>query len=561
MICSFAKEFESVGFTNVENAFIREYLPISSGNAVKVYLYGLFLCKNPEHEQSLSDMSKTLQMEESEIASIFSYWEEFGLVSVLSNDPLSVQYFPVHTISGGKPRKIKAEKYTDFSKELQLIISGRMISTNEYTDYFSIMETHGLKPEAMLLIASYCVDMKGESIGHHYISKVAKDFANRELLTIDKVEKELADYVLRTGELSKIFSALSIKRKPEIEDSDLYKKWTQELNFDAESIVYAANKLKKGSISKLDAFITELYSMKRFSIEEIDGYAEQKKSVYELAIRINKALAIYEEVIETVVNTYTNKWLSYGYDDQTLLFIASVCFKTGKNSLQEMDKLIEYLYSHGIIDLSSVGDFFDNQQKTTDFIKKMLAVAGINRRPNTWDKENINTWKSWNFSEEMIIEAAKLAAGKNSPIAYINGVLSNWKNNSVFNVTDISEDSKPKETTQESYNLEYSRRRALALSRAQKNTEKAQTVDGFSDTYSKINKMEKDLAFAQIAGDNALLIKLENEQKSLISQAENMLKTVGLTLNDLSPVYACDKCKDTGYVGTHRCDCFNKNVK
>lgn len=560
MICSFAKEFMGVGFTDVENTFIREYLPISSGNAVKVYLYGLFLCKNPDHEQALSDVSKTLQLDESEIVNIFSYWEEFGLVSVLSKNPLNIQYFPVRTASGGKPRKIKMEKYSDFSKELQVVVSGRMISTNEYTDYFSIMETYGLKPDAMLLIAKYCVDMKGDSIGHHYISKVAKDFASRSLLTLDKVEKELSDYVIRTGELGKIFSAMSIKRKPEIEDSDLYKKWTQELNFDSESIVYAASKLKKGSMAKLDAFMCELYSMKRFSIEDIDGYAEQKQSVYELAIRINKALSVYVEVLETVINTYTNKWISYGYDDQTLLFVASYCFKSGKNTLQEMDKLIEKLYSRGFIDLSSVGDFFESQQKTVEFIKKMLNVAGINRRPNSWDKENIEVWKGWNFSDEMIIEAAKLAAGKNSPIAYMNGILSNWKNKNVFNVSDISSDNKPTENTQESYNLEYSRRRAIALSRAQKNTEKAQTVEGFSDTYSKINKMEKDLAFAQIANDNALLLKLENEQKELIRKAETLLKTVDLTLNDLSPIFACDKCKDTGYVGTHRCDCFDKKV-
>jgi hypothetical protein len=190
----------------------------------------------------------------------------------------------------------------------------------------------------------------------------------------------------------------------------------------------------------------------------------------------------------------------------------------------------------------------------------MLTVAGLNRRPNPWDKENLNTWRNWNFSEDMILEAAKLSAGKSSPIAYMNAVLSNWKNNSVFSVSDIDDGSKPIENTQESYNREYSRRRAIALSRAQKNTEKATTVSGFSEIYAKINGMEKDLAFAEISGDTALLLKLETEQKALIASAEYMLKTVNLSLRDLSPIYACSKCNDTGYVGTHRCDCLNKIV-
>ena len=225
-----------------------------------------------------------------------------------------------------------------------------------------------------------------------------------------------------------------------------------------------------------------------------------------------------------------------------------------------MDSLVEQFHERGVIDLSSVGDYFENRKKTDEFIGRLLTIAGINRRPNQWDRENVNTWKSWNLSEDMILESAKLAAGKNSPIAYMNAILSSWKNNGVFNVSDIENTSKPTETTQESYNREYSRRRALALSRAQKNTEKATTLSGFSDIYSKINGMEKDLAFAQIAGNNELLLKLETEQKQLISTAEEMLKTINLSLRDLSPVYACSKCNDTGYVGTHRCDCFDKKV-
>ena len=126
MTFSFAKEFSNVGFTDVENTFIREYLPISSGDAVRVYLYGLFLCKNPENKQTIDEMCDTLKLSKDEVLSIFSYWEEFGILSVVSKDPLAIQYFPVRSASGLKPRKIKAEKYSEFNKELQMIISGRM---------------------------------------------------------------------------------------------------------------------------------------------------------------------------------------------------------------------------------------------------------------------------------------------------------------------------------------------------------------------------------------------------------------------------------------------------
>lgn len=557
MTCSFSKEFSASAFTNVENTFITEYLPDCSGDAVKVYLYGLFLCHHPEFDQSISDIAKALKLDEHTVKDCFLFWEEFGILTVVSNDPFSVQYHSVKTSYSSKPRKFKAEKYTEFSKGIQALLPNRMISTSEYTEYFNVMETYSVKPDAMLLIVKYCVDRKGADISYRYVSKVAKDFGARGIVTVEKVEKELSSYISRTGAIEKILKALSLRRQPDIEDSNYLKKWTGELLFDVENIIFAASKIKKGSMAKLDEFLIELYAMKSFAKEEISEYVIKKQSIYDLAIKINRALSIYVDVIDTVVDTYTKKWLSFGFEDQALLYIASHCFKSGKNTLQYMDELVESLYKKGFISLSSVGDYFEESKKTDLFIAKILATVGLNRRPNDWDRDNLTVWKGWNFSEEMILEAAKLSAGKGSSIAYMNGILANWKNNNVYSVEGI-DSSSAKDDTQESYNKEYERRRALALARAQRNYDNAMAIDGFSDVYSRLNSIEKDLAFAEIAGDSIALEKLENEQKSLNQQAVTMLKKLGISLRDLSPVYACEKCNDTGYVGTHRCDCFDK---
>ena len=562
MICSYSKEFSAVGFTDVENAFISEYLPVSSGEAVKVYLYGLFICQNPKYDLSLKEFAETLSLSEEKVLNYFSYWEEFGVVSILSKSPLSVQYLPIRSSFSVKPKKIKAEKYTDFSKSLQTIIPDRMISTHEYTEYFNIMESYSIKPEAMLMIVKYCVDRKGTDIGYKYISKVAKDFGNRGINTIEKVEKELSSYILRTGLIENILKAMSLRRQPEIEDSTYLKKWTQELNFDEENILFAASNLKKGSMAKLDEFLLELYSMKSFSKKEIAEYMKNKKAIYDLAIKINKLLSIYVEVIDTVVDNYTKKWLSYGFDEQSLCFIASYCFKAGKNTLQDMDELVERLRLAGVIDLSSVNDYFEKEKKNDEFISKMLTLAGVNRRPNPWDRENLKVWKSWNFSEEMILEAAKLASGKSSPTAYMNGILSNWKNNDIFTVEKtVNTVGGSTNDSQEEYNREYERRRSLATSRAQRNNELASEIDGFMPIYGRLNSIEKDLAFAEIANNTEALLALEKEKEELTSSANKLLEKIGITLLDLSPRYACEKCSDTGYVGTHRCDCFDKKVK
>lgn len=561
MTCSFSKEFSKSAFTYVENSFITEYLPISGDNAVKVYLYGLYLCNNPQKQQSLEEFSKALSLKESVVLDCFSYWEEFGLVSILSEKPFNVQYLPISSHTSSKPRKYKAEKYSEFTKGLQVLLPSRMISTSEYTEYFNIMETYSIKPEAMLMIVKYCVDRKGSDIGYHYISKVAKDFGNREITTPEKVEKELASYILRTSEITRILQALSLKRQPEIEDSQFLKKWTKELNFEIDNIVFAASKLKRGSFAKLDEFLLKLYSSKCFSKEEISSYVKNKEEIVDITIKINKALAVYVEGLDAEIDTYVTKWLTYGFTGEALTLIAQNLFIENKNSLSEMDELVEYLRNRGFVSLTSVNDYFEQRKQGDEFIKKMLITLGVNRRPTPWDRENVNMWKSWNFTDEMVLEAAKLSCGKSSPIAYMNGILSNWKNNDIFTPEKITERTKDSaQNSQVAYNLEYERRRNLAISRAQKNTDKALSIEGVAKILSRLNSIEKDLAFAEISGKNDLVLQLESEKKTLKNDIELLLKKENLTLRDLSPIYACEKCKDTGYVGTHRCDCFDKVV-
>ena len=559
MVCSFSKEISKNGYTAIENAFISEYMPIASSDSVKVYLYGLFLCNNKNIETNLTEFAKFVALEEKTVLDCFAFWEELGLVSVLSKEPLNIQFLPVKEAYYSKPKKYKPEKYADFTKGLQVMLPSRMVSTHEYAEYFNIMDSYHIKSEAMLLIVKYCIDKKGEDINYKYVSKVAKDFGDREINTLEKVEKELSSYVLRTAEIEKILKALSSKRKPDIDDLNLYKKWTQELNFESENIIFAASKLKKSSMEKLDEFILKLYANKSFSKEEIAGYLSSRQQVCDLAIKINKALAIYVEVLDTEIDNYITKWLSYGFDEQALLYVASIQFKNAKNTLSDMDEVIEYLRKRGFVSSTSVNDYFESIKASDEFIKKILVLAGVNRRPTPWDRENLEMWRGWNFSEEMILEASKLSVGKSNPIAYINGILSNWKNSNIFNLDDLSnQEQSSNVNSQEEYNREYERRREIAVSRATKNNEIAMAIDGVSNILSRLSSIEKDLAFAEIASNNQALQQFEEEKNSLIEKANLLLSTKGLTLEDLSPRYMCEKCKDTGYVGTHKCDCFEK---
>ena len=533
-------------------------MPEADGIAVKVYVYGLFLAGN-SNDISLETFANDLKITTEEVIDCFNYWEEFGLVCITSKDPFSIQYLPVK--SGYTRRRKNTEKYSGFSSAVQALITTRMISTSEFSEYFNIMDVYSIKPEAMLMIIKYCIDKKGDTINYRYISKVAKDFGARGITTVAKVEKELENYILNTAEIEKILTALQVKRQPDIEDLNLLNKWTKELDFELENILFVAKKLKKSSMKKLDEYLIDLYSTKSFSKEEIEHHIAKKEYAYNLALKVTKALSLYFGVLDTVVDNYVSKWIDLGFLEDSLLFVANHSFKMGKNTLQDMDDLVNNLYSKGLISLTAITDHFVKISENDNFIKSLLNLLSISRRPTDWDRNNLKTWREWNFSDEMILEAGRLSVGKSNPFAYMNSILGNWKNKEVFSPNMIN--SAPTFTQKavndnvlEKINAKYQMLRTDAELKAKENLEFALSNKAFSDIYYEINGLEKDLAFAEVKNDKPLIKKLEDRKKILVEKQKELLASMDLKLESLSPVYRCKKCNDTGSINGERCDCF-----
>ena len=358
------------------------------------------------------------------------------MLNVLSEEPFTVAFLPV---SDHKPKKYNPEKYTGFNKALQILIPDRMITPNEYSAYFALMEEHSIKPEAMLMIIKYCAELKGKNISFRYVVKVANDFATRGITTESKIEKELSDYTIKSGDLYEILHAINPTAKPEVEDMNTYKKWVSEMKFSKNAIICAGVKSKAKTIAKLDKELNLLYSAKRFSPEEIESYYKEKKKMAEIAYSVNKTLSVYAEVIDPVVENYVIPWLNKGFDEDALVFIANYCFRKNRRSLEGMNEVVEKLYLNGTVTVNAIADFIKATTKDDDFIKELLALLGFSRRPTDFDRQNLRTWRNWHFSDEMIKEAVNLSTGKNNPFAYVNAILSDWKNEGIFSPDKIPE--------------------------------------------------------------------------------------------------------------------------
>ena len=523
-VCGFSKEYFSRSVTSVDNGFISQYVPLASGDAVKVYLYGLSVCQSGI-ELTLKEFAEGVNLTEEAVKDCFRFWEEFDLVKIISDEPLFVTFLPLAS-GAGKPRKYNPEKYTAFSKDLQSLITGRMISTNEFTEYYNLMEVYSIKPDAMLMIIKYCIDLKGNDIGYRYISQVAKDFGAKKLVTASAIDEALSSYYDKNNDVASVLEASGITRKPEIKDSELLEKW-QKMGFTLSVILYVAKTLKKKDIQKLDDFINELYSLHKFGEKEIAEYIKQKDERYKNTAVIAKTLGKYIEVIAPYADNFTAKWYNLGFSPNALETVAKYCFNENNRSFEAMDKVVCELAENGYITDEGLSQYFKSTAKETEFIQHVLDVTGTKRSVTAWDKNNYKIWKSWNFTDEMIEIASEKAVGKSSPIPYISAILGSWKNQNMFTPESVGA---VKETVPSNAEL-----LAKVLNEKRKDNYDKLYLESknFKRCEDRLPAIELELAYAEYDRDEEKIQTLTKEKEELVSLREKTLKKHGFTSDDV----------------------------
>ena len=66
----------------------------------------------------------------------------------------------------------------------------------------------------------------------------------------------------------------------------------------------------------------------------------------------------------------------------------------------------------------------------------------------------IATWRSWSFSDEMILEAARRSANAQAPLSYMNKLLSEWKRLGAYSPSEIPEREAPRSAAAATYKSE-----------------------------------------------------------------------------------------------------------
>ncbi len=440
----YSRNYNEDSFTLVDNIFINEYLPHANGDDVRVYLYGLHQCtKISPNENTIQDFENALNMSSDQIKQSFTYWNDKGIIDIVNKDPFEIKYLPIKP--KGLSNKLYSEaKYTDFNSQLQDMFPIRMLSPAEYTEYYETMEIYRIKQEAMLMIAGYCIGYKGENVGYRYILKVAMNWANDNIRTVSSVEKKLQEIEANSQEMRDLFRALKLNKSPSIEDTNSYLKWQKSYGFEKEAILHVAKSLKNGSMLKLDRKLEEYFELTIFSTKAIDEYSNNCKIMKNIAIKVNEGLGVYYPTLDNIIKIYINPWLNMGYNQETLELIATICLRTNKRTLEDMNDYILKLYKKGVVTTQALNYYVSKLTETDKKIKKLFDEIGIIRKVKSYDRQYLETWiTAWQIPEDMIFYSATLSAGKS--FAYMNTILSDWHTKGINTIEKAkAETSKPK---------------------------------------------------------------------------------------------------------------------
>ncbi len=258
--------------TPVDNLFFSEYMPDADGEAVKVYLYGLMQCRFP----SMGDVaiSEALNLPEGTVRTAFVYWQSKGLVRILKDEPLEVEYLTVEqpAVTTAVPLK-----YQSFVRALNELIAPRQFNMNELGHIYDCIETFRLEEKTVLELVSHCMEEKGRNVRIQYIVTVGKSWADAGIVTYDQAREYIANAMVRKHGATAVLRRWNKRRPPTLDEMTMYDKWIKEWGFDDEAILAVCPRLTNTSSPSFEALgdrLRELYELNKVKAADIKADSE-----------------------------------------------------------------------------------------------------------------------------------------------------------------------------------------------------------------------------------------------------------------------------------------------
>lgn len=425
----FDEQFPMFDVTPVDNQFILEYLPGATGDAVRVYLYGLMQCYHPQAAMTLDQMARELGMEEDAVLAAYRHWERKGLVRRIADHPPTYRYISVkqsYFMGGAVPVD---EEYEAFAGAVYAIFGNdRRLHGKEISQIYEWVEDLKLPADVVLALLKHMVAVNGKTVAIKTIEKKAMQLADEgvqsaedalDVLNRDKAVYDGAKAVIRR---------MGKRRNPSEDELDLYRKWTVDWGFTEEDVLAACVELTKGdpNFKYLDGILNRLWLKKNETgrVQKVaETFAEEKDAAAPL-----KALLGVLNLPTSAINTGTlsvYEDMRVLYSDAIILMAGRECSRHGVTKLDDVMVTLQNWKRNGLQTVEDVRAYMKKINELNDFLNVLYDVAGMaSAKPNAADRRIAAKWlDEWGFEMGFVSQCASWAAGKERPLGYLDRML------------------------------------------------------------------------------------------------------------------------------------------
>ena len=428
--------------TAVPNRFIECCLDAPE-RYTKCYLLGLMYSSH-QQEIDFGMFCARLGLNEGEVINAFEFWQKKGLARIINSDHVCFEFGMFHQ---DVPED---DLYTEreFNQRLQKIFGARQLSPHEYLKIYDYTDMFHLSKPVVLLLAEYCVMMKGKRVSISYMDKVAKSWAEEEQIdTEEKAAEKIAWYKALSSGVISVLKQLGISgRAPTKDESALFEKWTRQWGFTLDAILTACahtTAAREPSMKYLDRILERLEAQGDTTSRKISENKalteETSKSIKELMHLLGEPSLKPSFEHESLYR----KWTSvYGFDTNLLTVAAKLPGARGKLPFGNLDDILTDWYNNRIATVADAQKYIAGQQMFDSRILAMFAAAGISKKVSDAHRKIYAKWnREWNIEHDAILLAAEISSLSDNPYRYLNTILTNWHNAGVKTLKDAQRET------------------------------------------------------------------------------------------------------------------------
>lgn len=427
---SFDEQAALFDVTPLPNQFILNYLPEASGDAVRVYLFGLVACYHHEAISNLQQMARELNMTEDDIRAAYRYWERKGLVQRVADNPPQYRYQNIYQVMMTGAQAQIDPAYEQFAEAIYGVFDNdRRLHGKDVSQCYEWVEQMRLPPDVVIAMMRHMVQKHGKNVSMKKAEQMAMRLADEKVQTVEEAQEIFRrDQTVWSGS-KKVLEKLGLRRYPTEPEQTMYSKWLVDWQFTPDAILRAVDETIKSSnpsFAYLDGILKRLHEQGNVRTEQdVSGDIEGSRKENEPIKQFLRALGNYSITInDTTKATY--KSFQTMYPDPVILLAAQQCAKWGMTTLQDVMQTLMAWQNRSLRTLPEIDAYMRQIDEQNEFLIVLYQAMQLDEKtkPNAADRALVKQWtEEWRFAQMFVLGCAPWAAGKKSPMAYLNKML------------------------------------------------------------------------------------------------------------------------------------------